>query len=67
MFSLIAVAALTFTSLVSGRYLRGPGMPQNMSSALVVAPSHALILYKKPEDYFYVSRAYTNSTSKMEL
>lgn len=67
MFSLIAVAALTFTSLVSGRYLRGPGMPQNMSSALVVAPSHSLILYKKPKDYFYVSHAYTNMTSKEEL
>jgi hypothetical protein len=67
MFSLIAVAALTFTSLVSGRYLRGPGMPQNMSSALIVAPSHALILYKKPEDYFYVSRDYTNSSIKTEL
>jgi hypothetical protein len=47
MFSLITLFALTLSSAVSGKYLRGPGQNKSISTALIVAPSYALVEYKK--------------------
>jgi len=51
MFSLFTLLALTLSSAVSGKYLRGPGQTKFVSTALVVAPSNALVEYKKYKYY----------------
>jgi hypothetical protein len=65
MFSLLTIFALTLSGAVSGKYLRGPGQNKSMSTALVVAPSHALVEYKKYKYGLYMpdsTKKYTNSS-----